>query len=144
MGGRGASIGTKYYYDGKKWRMYGDEYQSVHTAGNIKFLVNKDSNNTKAPMETRTKGRVYVTLNKKDGKPQYVTYYDKKNKKFKQIDVHKNHRHIDPELGDLGKEHTHKGYLHSENGSRKLTAKERKLVAKIKQEWRKNVRNKFR
>lgn len=144
MGGRGAASGTKYYYNGSAWLKYGDEFATVHTSGNIKFLINKTDSNTKAPLETRTNGRVYVTLNKDNGEPQYVTYYDKKNKKFKQIDVRKNHRHYDIKNGDVGYEHTHKGYLHDENGTRKMTIKERSLVAKIKQEWRRNVRSKIK
>lgn len=57
MGGRGASSGMSV-----KGKLYGTEYRSLLTVGNIKFIKKNDGNVT-APLETMTKGRVYVTLN---------------------------------------------------------------------------------
>ena len=42
---------------------------------------------TTAPMETMTKNRVYVTISNDTGKPKFVTYYDKDNKRYKQLDL---------------------------------------------------------
>ena len=145
MGGRGAASGTKYYYDGKVWRKYGDEFETVHTSRNIKFLINKIGSNTKAPKETRTQGRIYVTVNKKENVPQYITYYDKNGKKFKQIDVNQHNSHkIKTKKGviTLDAKHRHLGYEHAERGSSNLYQRERKIVATVLLEWRKFQRSK--
>lgn len=80
MGGRGSSSGIS-----DKGKAYGTEYSSIYESGNIKFLVINSGNPT-APMETMTKGRVYVTLGS-NGNPKFISYYDKHNKRFKQIDI---------------------------------------------------------
>ena len=80
MGGRGASSGIS--ANGKP---YGSEYKSVLTSGNIKFVSPTDGH-VKAPLETMTSGRIYVTIGS-DGNPRYISYYDKRNKKHKQIDI---------------------------------------------------------
>ncbi|MBU5469813.1 hypothetical protein KQI85_05450 [Falcatimonas sp. MSJ-15] len=117
MGGRGSSSGVS--ISGKT---YGFEYKSLVTYGNIKFVVPIEKNTT-APMETMTKNRVYVTLNK-EGNPKCISYYDKDNKRKKQIDLEKPHRGMLP--------HVHHGYNHNENdnvkGATKLNLKERELV----------------
>lgn len=60
MGGRGSSSGIS-----DKGKTYGTEYHTVYQSGNIKFIkINKGA--ATAPMETMTKGRVYVTLDNKD------------------------------------------------------------------------------
>lgn len=60
MGGRGSSSGIS-----DKGKKYGTEYRTVYQSGNIKFIkINKGA--ATAPMETMTKGRVYVTLDNKD------------------------------------------------------------------------------
>lgn len=138
MGGRGASSGTKYYHNGSAWFKYGDEFESVYTSGNIKFVINKTDSNTKAPKETRTQGRVYVTINKKENVPQYITYYDKNGKKFKQIDVNQRYRHkINTKNGliSLDKEHRHFGYEHNEHGNDNLSRREERMVARVFREW---------
>lgn len=138
MGGRGAASGTKYYYDGKVWRKYGDEFETVHTSRNIKFLINKIGSNTKAPKETRTQGRIYVTVNKKENVPQYITYYDKNGKKFKQIDVNQHNRHkINTKNGfiALDDKHRHFGYEHNERGNGDLSKREERMVARVFRAW---------
>lgn len=125
MGGRGASSGVS-----DKGKTYGSEYKTVLKSGNIKFVVPKDGSTT-APMETMTKRRVYVTVNKDKNIPAMITYYDNQNKRYKQIDLTHEHKSMKP--------HTHNGYFHNENDSKKgaanLTVKERKMVDRINQLW---------
>ena len=126
MGGRGASSGIS--VKGKK---YGSEYRTLYQSGNIKFLKYNDSNNSKTPMETMTKGRVYVTIGNND-EPKSITYYDKNNKRKKQIDIsgqpHK--------IGDRYElPHTHKGYWHDEYGSSLPGKKEQKMIDRVLKTW---------
>lgn len=133
MGGRGSSSGMSV-----KGRPYGTEYRSIHTSGNIKFVIYRYGNPT-APMETMTKGRVYVTLGK-DGQPKCISYYDTDNKRCKQIDIDKPHHGVLP--------HTHHGYNHSEHDTPKgfsnLTAKEKTMVANVMRIWRETVYDKWK
>ena len=120
MGGRGASSGIS--VKGKK---YGTEYRTVLESGNIKFVQQTEGGAAKAPMETMSKGRVYVTLGSK-GEPNYITMYVK-GKRIRQIDLNHPHDGMQP--------HTHRGYLHDENGTRPLSKAERKLVDRIREIW---------
>lgn len=128
MGGRGASSGKS-----DKEKIYGTEYSAVLKSGNIKFVKSSESGSTKAPMETMTKGRVYVTVNNQD-KLTAITYYDNDGKRTRQIDLQKAHKEIKP--------HTHHGYEHNENdgkkGASKLTPEERKMVDRINKIWYNN------
>lgn len=125
MGGRGSSSGIS-----DKGKPYGTEYRTVYQSGNIKFVKYNDSSSSKTPMETMTKGRVYVTVNSQN-ELKSVTYYDKYNKRIKQIDLDRPHRGVSP--------HTHHGYKHSENDSPKrfsnLTTEEKKMVDRVKEKW---------
>ena len=125
MGGRGSSTGVSV-----KGKVYGSEYKSLLTAGNIKFVV-PTSNNTTAPMETMTSNRVYVTLDK-DGNPKYISYYDRENKRRKQIDLDNPHRGVSP--------HTHHGYYHNEADTSKgfshPTTQENAMVARVVSTWK--------
>ena len=125
MGGRGSSSGIS-----DKGKVYGTEYHSVYQSGNIKFVKKNDGSAT-APMETMTKGRVYVTIGD-NGLPRYISYYDKNNKRFQQIDIEGKPHRID---GKLTLPHTHSGYFHDEKGTRNLTSKEEKMVERIKKIW---------
>lgn len=124
MGGRGSSTGVSV-----KNKPYGTEYKSLLTFGNIKFVVSVDGNTT-APMETMTANRVYVTLDK-NGNPKYISYYDKENKRCKQIDLDKPHLGVSP--------HVHHGYTHDENdtskGFAKLNTKEKAMVVRVNAKW---------
>lgn len=124
MGGRGASSGTSVY--GNK---YGSQYHTLYQSGNIKF-VTKNYRDAETLMETRTSGRVYVHVEGKDLKS--IVYFDKENKRNKQIDLDHPHK----EFKGI---HTHHGYFHNENDSEKgasnLTAEERKMVARVKKLW---------
>ena len=125
MGGRGASSGMS-----KKGRAYGTEYTTLYTSGNIKFVRYNDSKSAKTPMETMTKGRIYVTVND-GGKLVAITYYDNDNKKRKQIDLDKYHKGMKP--------HTHHGYEHYENDSKKGAARptpeEKRMVERVTDMW---------
>ena len=124
MGGRGASSGIS--VSGKP---YGSEFRTLVKESNIKFVKAVDGAQ-KTPMETMTKGRVYVTLNKNDN-IKAITYYDAANKRTKQIDLDRPHDKVSP--------HTHHGYIHSENDSAKgyanLITEEKKMVERVKKIW---------
>ena len=130
MGGRGSSSGVSV-----RGKIYGSEYKSLLTYGNIKYVVPVEGN-AKAPMETMTNNRVYVTLDR-FGEPTYVSYYDKDNKKRKQIDLQHLHAGMQP--------HVHHGYEHNENdtikGAAKLTTKEKQLVSSIQSVWKEKKGN---
>lgn len=125
MGGRGASSGIS-----DKGKPYGEEYETLKSDGNIKYVRYKDSKSAKTPQETMTAGRVYVTINAKNI-PTAVTYYDRAGKRVKTIDLTHFHDGIKP--------HTHHGYVHNEydgrKGAAKLTSEERKMVERILKKW---------
>lgn len=127
MGGRGASSGMS-----DKKKIYGTEYKTVHKVGNIKFVTQNEQGSQKTPMETMTKGRIYVLIDKNKNAPKSIVYFDAKNKRNKQIDLDHVHKGMKP--------HAHHGYNHEEHekskkGATNLTPKERKLVEKVKKEW---------
>lgn len=105
MGGRGASSG--FSVGGKK---YGSQYHALFESGNIKF-VTKNTRNSETLMETMTAGRVYVTVGGND--LLQIMYFDTDNKRSKTIDL--SHTH------DGKKPHTHHGYNHNENDTKKDT-----------------------
>lgn len=78
-----------------------------------------------------TNGRVYVTIGSDDN-PRYISYYDKNNKKWKQIDVSGKVHTIN---GKRELPHTHKGYIHDEQGSFTLSSREKKMVERIMKTW---------
>ena len=124
MGGRGASSGIS--VSGKP---YGSEFRSVLQDGNIKF-VKANNGSATAPLETMTRGRVYVTVNAAD-ELKFISYYDNQNKRTKTIDLTKPHKGVLP--------HTHHGYEHFENDSKKgfahLTTEEKAMVARVHKLW---------
>lgn len=131
MGGRGASSGFSVDKAGNPKQKYGTEYRTLLQSGNIKYIV-PNTGSAKTPMETMTKGRVYATVNAKN-EIKAITYYDKDNKRFKQIDVSGRTHHIGgkPELP-----HTHHGYQHEEYGGTKLLSpKEHKMVERVLKTW---------
>ena len=125
MGGRGSSSGVSI-----KGIDYGTEYHSVYQSGNIKFLkTNKGSSSV--PMETMTKGRVYVTIGSKN-ELKSISYYDKNNKRFKQIDITGKPHTVN---GKKILPHTHKGYEHQEHGTHEISLKEQKMIERVKKIW---------
>lgn len=125
MGGRGSSFGVS-----NKGMPYGTEFKSVLHVGNIKFLKMADPNRSiTLPLETQTKNRIYVSI--KNDKLKSISFYGKNGKRVKQIDLDHAHK--------IGKEyvvpHTHVGYYHSEDGTRKLNEKEYEIIDKIQKIW---------
>lgn len=125
MGGRGASSGVS-----KAGNRYGSHYHSLLTAGNIKF-VTKNSRDSETLMETMTRGRVYAHVEGDEIKS--IVYFDNENKRAKQIDLTHPHRPY------FNGEHTHHGYFHNENDSKKgaanLTTDEKKMVERLSRIW---------
>ncbi|RHP13251.1 hypothetical protein DWZ76_11390 [Clostridium sp. AF35-15] len=123
MGGRGSSSGMS-----DKDNAYASQYHTVLKSGNMKFVAANDRH-SESLFETQTKGRVYVTVAGND--LLKITYYDRKNKRTKQIDLNHVHKGMKP--------HTHHGYNHNENDSAKgasnLTTEEKKMVERAKQIW---------
>lgn len=128
MGGRGASSGWRKLKNGT-YLPYGSEYRTVYKDGNIKFVKTTNGSAT-APLETMTRGRVYVTVNAAD-EMKFISYYDNQNKRTKTIDLTKPHKGVLP--------HTHHGYEHFENDSKKgfanLTTEEKAMVAMVRKLW---------
>lgn len=124
MGGRGASSGIS-----NKGHKYGTDYKTILKNGNIKF-VKKTSNNSETIMETMTSGRIYVNINNKN-EIASIVYFDKNNKRNKQIDL--THKHN----GNIP--HTHHGYKHNEydskKGASKLSTEERKMIERVEKIW---------
>lgn len=124
MGGRGTSLNKgKYPYE--------TEYKTLYQFENIKFIKYIKGHNAKSPMETQTKGRIYVTLDNKNS-PKYITYFDENNKRNKQIDLKGRPHNIGD---DAVLPHVHIGYEHNEGGARKLTKKEQYFVDKVLSAW---------
>lgn len=131
MGGRGAASGMSVDKHGNPKHPYGTEFRTVLQQGNIKFVVS-NSGSAKVPMETMTKGRVYVVVNEQDS-IKSIAYYDKNNKRYKQIDVHGPDHTVN---GKPETQHTHLGYEHEEyGGTRLLTSKEKKMVERVLKTW---------
>ena len=125
IGGRGSSSGMS-----DNGKPYGSEYKTLYQSGNIKF-VQSNSGSAKTPMETMTKGRIYVTVNA-DGNVKAITYYDKHNKRYKQIDIiGKKHKVNGVKIIP----HTHKGYIHDEKGTKAPSAKQQKMIDRVLKTW---------
>lgn len=129
MGGRGASSGTS-----AKGNRYGSQYHSVMTIGNIKF-VEKSGRSSETLMETMTAGRVYAVVDR--GKPKSIVYFDKDNKRSRQIDL-ADHKGLSP--------HVHYGYLHNEYSPSgqptRLSAEQSRMVDRVLAQWEEYKRRK--
>lgn len=127
MGGRGASSGVS--VKGKK---YGTEYRTLLQYKNIKFVQYNDARNSKVPMETMTKGRIYVTVGK--GGLRSISLYNRKGLRLAQIDIAGTPHKINnkPELP-----HVHIGFNHNEHGDRKPNWYERRLINVAKSAYNK-------
>lgn len=124
MGGRGASSGMS-----DKGKPYGTEYHTLLQDGNIKFVAINEGAPT-APLETMTKGRIYVTVNEKENSLKSITFYDNNNKRYKQIDLDHYHK-ID---GKSEKPHIQMGYFHNGKAS-KLSDEDSALVDRVFIKW---------
>lgn len=128
FGGRGASSGGKYTLHKKEMR-YGEEYQTVLQVGNIKFIKLKDETRAVvAPLETVSKNRIYVTLDRSD-EPKYITFMGK-NKRVATIDLSGNPHNIGGEM--VPPPHIHFGEKHNEYGDAKINENDQKFIAYIK------------
>ena len=125
IGGRGSSSGVS-----NSGKPYGSEYKTLYQSGNIKF-VQANEGSAKPPMETMTHGRVYATVNDQ-GNVKAITYYDKHNKRYKQIDVIGQKHSVD---GKKIIPHTHKGYVHDEHGTKAPSAKQQKMIDRVLKTW---------
>ncbi|WP_302175490.1 hypothetical protein [Limosilactobacillus ingluviei] len=127
MGSRGASSGVA-----KNGKKYGTEYRTLLQYGNIKF-IRHNSPVSNPPMETMSKGRIYVVVNK-EGKLKNIVHFDNNNLRSFQIDLDHAHK-ID---GIPTKPHVHLGYYHNEKGDRKITKQEERLIELVKKIWDNN------
>jgi len=82
-------------------------------------------------METMTKGRIYVMVTT-DNKLKAITRYDKSNKRYKQIDLIGQAHMVD---GVNIIPHSHLGYWHDEHGTRAPSARDKKVIDKVKKTW---------
>ena len=123
MGGRGASSGMSV-----KGKPYGSEYHTVFEYENIKFVV-KNNGAATAPLETRTKGRIYVTVGK-DDKLKSISFYGSDGKRVKQIDLDHPHK----VNGVAITPHVHYGYYHNDSSS-DLSNEDKVLVDKVYAVW---------
>ncbi len=110
-----------------KGKKYGTEYKTLAQFGNVK-VVKYVEGNTKAPLETMTRGRVYATLDA-DNDIKYITLHDSENERNLTIEVK------GPEHHGLKTPHVHVGYEHDEYGTRPPIEKELKLIDKILHLW---------
>lgn len=128
MGGRGASSGISV-----KGVPYGKGYSTVRINGkplkvsNIKFIKQTKEGSVTAPMETMTKGRVYAVIDGAD-RVNSIVYFDNNLKRKKSINLLHNHKNIKGP-------HTHLGYFHDENGTRRPTIKEKRMIEFVTRTW---------
>lgn len=130
FGGRGASSGVS-----DAGREYGTEYTTLYSSDEILFVRYNDANSAKSPMETMTKGRIYVTVNKKN-ELKYITRYDENNKRYMQIDLSGRPHKVN---GEDVLPHTHYGYWHYENGTKEPSPEDNALIDRVKKIWYKHI-----
>lgn len=124
MGGRGASSGIS-----KLGNAYGSQYHALYQSGNIKF-VGKNERGSESLMETMNQGRIYAVVG--GDSVSSIIYFDKNNKRAKQID-------LTPPAHNGLLPHVHRGYLHQEYDADEvrlsLTVKEAKMVERVLKTW---------
>lgn len=124
MGGRGASSGSS-----KSGNEYGSQYHALYQSGNIKY-VTKNERQSEPLMETMTEGRVYAVVS--GNEVTSVIYFDKRNKRSKEID-------LKPPAHNGKLPHVHRGYFHNEYDPKEarmeLTKKEAKMVERVLKTW---------
>ena len=101
MGGRGSSSGVS-----NSGKPYGTEFATLLQISNIKYVRHNKGSAT-APMETMTRGRVYVTVNADNALIN----------------------------GVMTIPHTHKGYEHSEKGVYNVSIKEQEMIDRVTKIW---------
>lgn len=131
MGGRGAALNRSYYRDRHgRFVTYGEEFATILQHGRIKFVTVKNPHDSvTAPRETRTQGRIYVTISK--NKPKCITFYQNDGRKCVQIDLDHLHHGECP--------HKHIGYNHGKDG--KMNSTDKDLVTKIMKIWKEHKKD---
>lgn len=124
MGGRGASSGIS-----DAGKSHGSQYHTLYQSGNIKY-ISKNERGSEPLMETMTGGRVYAVIG--GDEVTSIIYFDKSNKRAKEIDL------VPPAHNGL-LPHTHRGYFHQEYDKEEkrldLTLKEAKMVERVLKTW---------
>lgn len=152
MGGRGASSASGKYkinHNGEVIEIeYGEEYYSIGkfmtSRGEVKVVKSLLSSNTKLPLETKTKGRIYVTTNK-DGNIKSVGFYGDDGIKRESWDVgysNGDHRHakgITTRKNGTSR-HKHIGKTHADGGTIPLTKQDKKFVRELNSKWAREQR----
>lgn len=134
MGGRGASSDT-----GRRVKKYGTEYRTLLQFSNIKF-VEKISAGSEELLETRTKGRVYVTV-RSDKHLKSIIYFDKQRKRNKSIHLDHIHHKMQPHVahGYFDNEYDNKAGVKS--GVTHLSPEEKKMVDRVIKVWENRKRS---
>ncbi len=102
----------------------GKTYRSVGELGNIKILI-KESGSVKAPEFSHTRNRIYGII--QNGALKHLAFYDENNNQAAVIDLQHKHSGIQP--------HKHLYLDHSDKGI-PITADEKKLIEKIRKEFK--------
>lgn len=125
MGGRGSRSGISKY-------KYGENFNLLFQYNNIKFVRDNKKSSSSSPIESMTKHRVYVSVDRNNNL-RTVSFMDKDGERYKRIDL-KGNAHIQngeristPHV-QFGKE---RAYF-----TRKLSKKEKRLIYKINKVWR--------
>lgn len=129
MGGRGSRFG-RYTWRGEEHE-YGDEFDTIFAAGDIKFIKPHRAGSVYTPMETRTPGRIYAVIGTQQ-QVKSIILFGNDGRRTAQIDLSGQAHVID---GVATSPHTHLGYFHDENGTRAPTPAEQALIDKITQLW---------
>ena len=126
MGSNTASSGIDPYAGrGGVPTTYGSEFKTLMVDGNVKFITTSNpKESVRTPKETRSPGRVYVTINE-NGNVQCITKYDHEGIKAVQIDFRHMHKGLTP--------HVHEYDDHSK--ARPLTQHEELLLKYALKKW---------
>lgn len=135
MGGRGASSGS--YSRGGVPYQYGDEYRTLYEEGNIKFVAIDDRHSpnrkTAAPLETRTAGRIYATVNRERGGMHSISVMGDDGRVETQID-YQDHKG----LGAHAHHWEHPSGNPMRGGAEPMNERERRLYNRVNEIYRKH------
>lgn len=111
---------------------YGGEYRSIATfntsRGEVKVIKQRNGDNNKKPLETRTPNRIYATVDS-DGEINNIYFYDENGKSREEWNI-RGHYHYDME------KHKHVGYYHAEEGTFELSEPELEYAEEVRRKWR--------
>ena len=131
MGSEGVGSGLDPYIGRNRVpTKYGSEFTTVHHGGDVKLIkVSNPVEKPRAPLQTRTPGRVYGVLDEKD-RLAYIVTYDQKGRRDRQIDLLHAHGGVRP--------HVHSGYHH--NPGEPLSLGDELLRRRLMSEWGKYMK----